>query len=369
MSKIPPDTHALGQDAGIAAKSDERRLRKSTLARTSAAWPAITLFFLAPALAELLSGSSPPKEYFAFPGFVFLHLSYGALAVLLREWAVRHRLGAWAKLVLALAVGIYIEGIVCKTFFSPEWPDFSFAAGYGRLYGVNWPWTLNLLVYHGLNSFLLPWLIVDLLFPRHKDQPALGSKSMAWLGFGVLATGVLGEVALPMNKAGVVYHPGLAAVAFCWSALVLIPLLAANTREPQPASGKPPHAYLAGWLAGLGWLGFMVLQSAGGSLKLGAPWAIFATMIYIALACSCAWRWRGRLLETHQFALVAGTIWFWAILAVFQELDNPQRPDDTSGMGVLGGLAILGLFVLRQYLVSRRRTLTIRGSNAIIKSQ
>jgi hypothetical protein len=49
------------------------------------------LFFLAPAIAELLLGSSPPSEF--FNPFIFLLLAslYGSGAVIVRELKVRWR--------------------------------------------------------------------------------------------------------------------------------------------------------------------------------------------------------------------------------------------------------------------------------------
>lgn len=321
-------------------------------ARRQAAWSASTLFFAAPALAELLSGSSPPREYFQPLTIIALHLSYGALAVLLREWAVRCRLGFWGRVILALTVGIYIEGIVCKSLFSPMWPDFSLPLGYGRLWGVNWPWLVNLLLYHGLNSLLVPWLLADLLFPLARSTPVLGPRSMGWLALSVVATGVLGWTFIPMNlQTGAVYHPGWLAAVLCWSALVLLPLLAARVpRQRCAGMRQPPQPNLAGWLVGLGWLGFVALQYAGEIRHWSAPWVIALNLAYAMAALWIAKQWSGSLGLAHKYAIFSGSTWFWAILAVFQEINNPKRPDDTSGMSVLGILAVLGLFVLRHRL-------------------
>ena len=62
-------------------------------------FPAIILFFLAPAIGELLSGSAPPVEFFNPIGFVILAALYGSGAILVRELTFRWRKG-WLSLFL-----------------------------------------------------------------------------------------------------------------------------------------------------------------------------------------------------------------------------------------------------------------------------
>ncbi len=352
------------QTASVAPAASAPAQRQATRA-------AVALFFIAPALAELLSGSTPPREYFFPITFVVMHTCYGALAVLLREWALRCGLNTWGRVVLALVVGIFVEGIVCKSLFSPLWPDFSFPLGYGRLWGVNWPWLVNLLLYHGLNSFLIPWLLVDLLFPQARATPALGRRSMLWLSCCVLLTGILGWTFMPMNpQTGAIYYPGWLAAVLCWSALVLIPLLAARLPRITPAVRRlAPHPYLVGWAVGLGWFAFFVRQYGWVTLWYGPLLAIALSLILVAVALGLVWRWHGTFTQPQHFAVLAGSTWFWALLAIIQEMDNAKRADDTRGMAVLGGLALGGLFVLRQYLLRRQAVLAITAQVDVTVSQ
>jgi hypothetical protein len=46
--------------------------------------------------------------------------------------------------------------------------------------------------------------------------------------------------------------------------------------------------------------------------------------------------------------LAAGTWLFWSLLSFIQEMDNANRPDDTSGMALVG---LAGLVLLTLYLV------------------
>ena len=51
--------------------------------------PALALFFLAPMVGELLSGSAPPAEFFNPFTLLLLAALYGSGAVLIRELRVR----------------------------------------------------------------------------------------------------------------------------------------------------------------------------------------------------------------------------------------------------------------------------------------
>jgi hypothetical protein len=55
--------------------------------------PAVVLFALAPAVGELLSGSSPPFEFFNPFTFFLLAALYGGGAILVRELVFKWRMG------------------------------------------------------------------------------------------------------------------------------------------------------------------------------------------------------------------------------------------------------------------------------------
>ncbi|MFZ8850486.1 hypothetical protein [Fervidibacter sp.] len=55
--------------------------------------PAVVLFVLEPAVGELLSGSSPPVEFFNPFAFFLLAALYGGGAILVRELVFKWRMG------------------------------------------------------------------------------------------------------------------------------------------------------------------------------------------------------------------------------------------------------------------------------------
>jgi len=77
------------------------------------------LMFMSAAIAELVSGSSPPVEFFNPFSFTLLVLFYGCGAVLVRETAVRWNKGYAGILLLGVAFGILEEGMSVKSWLDP----------------------------------------------------------------------------------------------------------------------------------------------------------------------------------------------------------------------------------------------------------
>jgi hypothetical protein len=315
--------------------------------------PALLLFILAPLNAELLSGSTPPLLYFNPLTILFMHASYGAAAVLLREWALRRGIGSWGRVLLAAAMGLYIEGMLCKSLYSPHWADFNFPEGWGRLWGVNWPWTACLLLYHAVNSFLLPWLIVDLLWPQFAKRPALRPSGMALLGVLVLTAGLLGWFGFEQLPGRGVYYPGWLALAVSWLGPLGIAALATLIPDPAGSGRFRPRGWLLGWLSGLGWLGYFLTQGLGDGGRTPALQAFLAVLGFAVLLLVLAWLWRGRLDDWRRYCLVLGNTCCWAVLGVMQECKVLPNSDATTGMtfvalGCLAGVAWLGGFIWRR---------------------
>ena len=114
--------------------------------------PAMALWFIAPVLAELLSGSTPLNEYFNPFIIVIFGMLYGSGAILIREIVLRWKKGWVSLLLLGMAYGIYEEGLMVRSFFDPNWVDLGKLGVYGRVFGVNWVWTEHLTIFHALIS-------------------------------------------------------------------------------------------------------------------------------------------------------------------------------------------------------------------------
>jgi len=146
--------------------------------------PALVLFFLAPVIGELLSGSAPPVEFFNPFALIILPALYGSGALLVRELTLRWKKRWPTILVLGLAYGIVEEGLMVKSFFDPHWMDLGLLGVYGRLGGINWVWSISLMLYHATVSIAIPILLVELIYPERRDEPWLGRRGR--IGFSLL---------------------------------------------------------------------------------------------------------------------------------------------------------------------------------------
>src|SRR5579862_2526444 len=89
----------------------------------------LLLAVAAPGIAELLSSSAPPLEFFIPWIFGLFVLFYGGSAVLIREITLRWNSGWKGILLLGAGFGILLEGISTRAFFDPAWPSLGPMAG------------------------------------------------------------------------------------------------------------------------------------------------------------------------------------------------------------------------------------------------
>lgn len=143
--------------------------------------PSLVLFFLAPAIAELLLGSSPPSEF--FNPFILLLLSslYGSGALIVRELKVRWNKGYVSIFILGAAYGIIEEGLMVKSFFDPEWIDLGILGTYGRWQSINWVWAEWLTIYHSIFSIAIPITLVELAYAKKRNERWVGNKKFVAL--------------------------------------------------------------------------------------------------------------------------------------------------------------------------------------------
>jgi hypothetical protein len=140
--------------------------------------PIIFLILLSPTIAELLSGSSPPLEFFKPLPFLFLVGLYGGGVLAIRELSVKWEKDWGSILILGAAYGIIEEGLAVKSFFDPNWMDLGILGIYGRFLGVNWVWAVCLTIFHTIFSIALPILIFRLTYPELKNMRLLKDKKL-----------------------------------------------------------------------------------------------------------------------------------------------------------------------------------------------
>jgi hypothetical protein len=316
--------------------------------------PALVLFFLAPAIGELLSGSSPPLEFFKPFSLFLLSALYGGGALLARELALR-----WGKrwptiLALGLAYGIIEEGLMVKSFFDPAWMDLGLLGVYGRWAGVNWVWTVMLTLYHAVVSIAIPIMLVELIYPRERDTPWLGRGGMRVVTI-LLAVDVLFGFTLLTP-----YRPPL--VPYLASGLAVFALYRLARMLPLTWSEQRSDPWGIFWLGLAGFLGTAALFFGGWALPaldFPAPLTI-VFMLAAAFGFCRLIRWasgEGAWDDRGRWALVSGSLSVFILLALIAEND-PGRVDDPSGMGMIGLIAALAVIYLGIRIRKRLRALS-----------
>jgi len=311
--------------------------------------PVFVLLLLSPAIGELLSGSSPPAEFFQPLAFLMLVVLYGGGATLVRELAVRWE-GGWCRiLILAAAYGVAEEALICKSFFDPAWPDLGPLAVYGRWLGVNWIWAAQLTVFHAVFSIAIPIALVQLLFPGCRGRPWLRRRHLLALGALWLLNAVLIFTFISS------YRPPLAQLL--GASLFLAGLIVTARVFPQPRSAGsiPLEQARPFWFALVGFIGTVALFVPvwiASNTTLSPLVALCFIPTLVALVVWGIWRLSARrwsLDPGRQLALIAGSLGFFLLLAPLQQLDR-TRTDDTSGMGLVGLAGAVGLFWLSRRL-------------------
>jgi hypothetical protein len=301
--------------------------------------PALVLYFLAPAVGELLSGSAPPAEFFNPLSLVILTALYGGGAVLVREQTLR-----WGKrwptiIVLGLAYGILEEGIMVKSFFDPAWPDLGTMGVYGRWAGVNWVWSLGLTIYHAVFSIADRWL---------------GKRGMIGLSLLLLVDVLFGATVLTT------YWP--TAMTYILTFVVMLGLYILARKMPQswfePSNGSARRPLLFGLLGFIGTTGMFLQSGILSESEIPAMVTMLsmtATMVLIyfilrRISGEGAWT------DEHRLALTSGALMFFVVFAPLQELDT-TRLDNPSGMTWVALVALVILVWLRRKV---RRSLVVQ---------
>src|SRR6266508_2748604 len=267
--------------------------------------PLLALVLLSPVIAEMLSGSSAPLEWLNPAVPLLLIWLYGSGVLVMRETAVRWKVGWPGILLLGAAYGIIEEGLAVKSFFDPGWMDLGTLGWYGRWLDVNWVWAVWLTIYHAVVSIAVPIFLVDWIWPRTRGVAFTSRRGyIAAIGFLASAT-IFIDLALTPYRPSIWHLLGaLAAVAFLVGSFLIY--------GGGPALGVYPIVTV--------WEGAIVL---------------LAVMLLIRRTSGDP-RW-----ARQRFAFVGGVTGFLIVLAVFLELAGWR------GMGVVA--AAFALLLVRWY--------------------
>ena len=307
-------------------------------ARAKGRWkPVLTVLLLTPVSGELLTSSAPPFVFFIPWVFALFLMLYGCGALLIRELAVRWKCGWTGILLMGAAYGILEEGLGAKSFFDPHWRAIGPLGEHGRWLGVNWVWTIGLIVFHSLFCIGLSILGASLPYPEHRNRP--------WLGrFGLITTAVIYFLVLHLFFTKGNENGYRAAPVYYWASVAAAAALVLAARFWRPG-GEPSGEYSEGSAKILALTGFVattlfvfLIYFFPGT---GAPaWVTGALMSGMAAAVSLLlWRYtdggRRPLSPWQEFCLMAGAFGSFAIQAPLQEI-NPSRGAAAMGMSAVG---------------------------------
>jgi hypothetical protein len=325
-------------------------------------WPVLlTLYFLSPLVAEILSGSTPPLLFIQPFGFIFIPLLYGSSAILIREILVRRRMGWGNALVLGAAFGIFQEALVVQTWFNfmaKSSPSHSNGA-YGVWLGTNWVWALNLTIYHAVISITLPLIWLSLLFPQRATAKGLRRRGVVlfllWL---IIPCGLLAVQVARVQFAKEGYHgPPLAGYILASVLLVGLTVIGSFIRipshRPQPGKLAPGIWTVRLTMFGLTTL-FFLLAFILPATKIPA---IFTSAIAVGIFSFGLWRianWSARVgwNARHWLGLVMGLLG-WYLLIWGPLLEFGLRLPAREGLTLANLIVMIALFVFDRRLKRR----------------
>ena len=276
------------------------------------AGPIWTLVFLAPVIAEVLSGSTRTSILFVLIPEMMV---WGVGALLCRELARRWRAGGTSLLLLGLALSVAEEFLIQQTSIAPL-PFPGAHADYGRMWGVNLVYLLFMLGFESVWVVVVPVQVTELVFPTCRELPWLRRTGwivscvaflvgcrIAWYGWVQQARPRLG--AAPYHPSAVFLAGGIVGIA----ALITMAYLLRGVGPRVGAGGSAP-AWLAGLMAfilGAAWfllIGQIFIPKTWGTadqaLLAGAAWALLAFVLFTWWTSRDAWT------DVHRFAACWG---------------------------------------------------------------
>jgi hypothetical protein len=273
----------------------------------------ITLFFVAPLVAEYLLGDLPLK---LLPALIVLVPFYGGAAVLIRETARRTGRGWPTILVLGLAYALMGEGLVTQSLFNHDYLKIQMHLldhAYLPTFGIGAWWTLLMFNLHTFWSVGVSIALVEALFPAEAETPWLGR-----LGESVVAVVFVLGVAANFSI-GFKQHHFLASREQLLSAGVLGALLIVSAflipaRRPRGPGSMVPSPWIIGLAAFV--LGMAVLYTppTWGWGAVGCLLAIDASFLVLLTLFSRRTGWTAR----HMLGLAAGGALSYGIHAFTQ---------------------------------------------------
>jgi len=218
----------------------------------------VTLFFVAPLVAEYLLGDLPLNLLSAL---IVLAPAYGGAAILIRETARRAGRGWPAMLVLGAAYTLIGEGLLSQSLFNPDYMGKHFhllAPAFIPALGIGAWWTMLMFNLHTFWSMGVSIALVEALFPAEAETPWLGLAGDSIVAV-VFVLGALANFGVGFKQNHfIASHAQLLWAAALSLLLMAVAFLIPERRSPGP-KGSAPSPWITGAIAFL--LGICVLKT------------------------------------------------------------------------------------------------------------
>ncbi len=270
----------------------------------------ITLFFVAPLVAEYLLGDLPLKLLTAL---IVLAPAYGGGAVLIRETARRTGRGWPMMLMLGAAYALIGEGLVSQSLFNPNYMGKHWHLlypAYIPALGIGGWWTLFMVNLHTFWSMGVSIALVEALFPADAEVPWLGpvGDSVVALVF-VLGSAANFGIGFKQNHFVASKAQFLGAAAAC--ALLIASAFLIPARRSHRTGGSVPSPWITGAIAFVLGMGVLHTPPQWGWAAVGAFLAVDAVFLVLIAFFSRQTGWNA----LHVLSLAAGGALVYGIRA------------------------------------------------------
>jgi hypothetical protein len=309
--------------------------------------PAIALFFLAPLVAEFLLGDFPLTY---LPLLLVFAPMYGGGALLIREVTRRTGHGWPTIILLALAYGVFEEGITTQSLFNPDYAHAHLLDhGFVPALGIAVPWTLFVLGLHTVWSISVPIALVEAFVPDRRTTPWLRTPGLVVMCALFVLGVVLTTTESVRDNHFMAPWPALAVALLGSAALAVVAFSVPHGPAPRPGRAPSPWLVLAAAL----------VAGAVFLLGFGLPtWPAVAALLLAPAAMTWAVRtWSGRdgWDHRHRLALAAGALLTYAWHSFLMTPVLGDGPVVTPVSHAVFALAAVGLLAAAFSRVPTRR--------------
>jgi hypothetical protein len=281
---------------------------------------AVTLFFLAPLVAEFLLGDFPVTW---LPLLLMIAPMYGGGALLIRELTRRSGRGWPTILLLGVAYALIEEAFTTQSLFNPNYLGMHLLGpAWIPSLGIGAWWTLFMLNVHPFWSIGVSIALVEGLYPSRVATP--------WLGkVGVCVAAALFAAGVYANTSYSLHHDRFRAspTQFLVAALLVVVFAASAFLLPARAAGHKQGFAPSPWLSGAGafLLGFAVFVAPVNLNWVAVAWIFAADLIFLFSLWVCSRRSGWTAL--HTFSIGAGGALVYGVHAFLQGpvVPSPKR--------------------------------------------